>query len=146
MNQLRALFWMITCLFGLGSSAFAQVPAASKKQGLTACAPDVRVDGFFQQHLATIAQALQRRERFPNGKGEVEFVYMVGFLSGLNFPVESYSGIPELEPVHVDVIRTWYEQHRDRICWQHITQLQELLAEPLLSDKQLDRMESYKIN
>jgi hypothetical protein len=143
MNQLLALLWTVTCLFGSGSAAFAQTQTPPQKVGLIACGPDVRVDEFFQRHLATIAQVLQRRERVPDG--ETEFVYVAGFLSGIDFPLASYSGRPKLQPVHVDAFRTWYEQHRDRICWQQITQLQALLAEPLLSDEQIDRMESFKI-
>jgi len=143
MNQLLALFWLITCLFGLGSAALAQVPLLSQKLEPTTCDLDVRVEEYFQHHLATITQAIQKQERFPYS--ETEFVYVVSFLSGLNFPLESYSGQPKLQLAHVEAFRTWYAQHRDRICWPQITQVQELLAEPLLSDKQVDRLESFKI-
>ncbi|MBF9238053.1 hypothetical protein I2I05_11670 [Hymenobacter sp. BT683] len=143
MNSIAVLCVILPCLLGSDGNALAQVPAPSPQAGATACGPDVRVEAFFQQHLAALAHALQQRE--PLSLAERQFVYLVIFLSGANTPVESYTGRPILQPADVDAYRTWYDQHRDRISWRHVTELQEWLAAPLVSEEQVGRMKSFRI-
>jgi hypothetical protein len=145
MNQAIAQSLTFLCFFSSGFAHFdgeQVLPPLLKSPTLYGC-QDVQVDRFFQQHFTSIAQALQKREKLTGA--DSQFVYVICCLSGANTTVEFYSGIPLLKPADLEAYRLWYDQHWVQICWSQITQIQELLAAPTLSEEQLVQLESFII-
>jgi len=133
------LFFLLSCTSSLASVAASQ-PTAS---GKILFFPEERVEAFFQQHFASLEQAL--RTNTALSQADKLFVYVVMYLADDTTAVDSYTGTPLVQAGDLQRYRARYGKHRPQITWNSITALLALLQEPLFSEEQLTRLESYRL-
>jgi len=136
--MLKLLFTKMLIFFGIICSISAQ------GQSATPCS--INVDSLFQIHflsLDTIVKCNSGKVFIPNK--DRQFVLLIGFLSGINVEIHSYSGQPILEYKEIINFKQWFNQNRKKIKCQSVIE-GLLLLQKDLTDQSLDELEKLKIN
>ena len=102
-----------------------------------------RVDSLFRKNFQELDTVVFLNKKTSLSVENIRFVYLISFLSGINFNVESsYTGTPVLTPQLLTEWERWYNMNKSKIDWQrHIIrgfQLMTEIIDPAFSEAELN--------
>lgn len=115
-------------------------------QGQEADSCMIKMDSLFQAHFLSLDTMIQNdstRQFVP--QSDTQFIYLVGFLSGVNFQIHSYSGHPMLNYKDVITFKTWYNLYRRKIDCKSVDKGLLLLQKEMTEDT-IDELEKLKVD
>jgi len=119
---------------------------AINAQGQNANYCKINVDSLFQKHflsLDTVIRCDTIRKFVP--QNDRSFVYLIGFLSGINLKIHSYTGHPMLNYEDVINFKIWYNRSRSKINCESIKR-GLLLLQGEMTEETIDELDKLKIN
>lgn len=77
---------------------------------------------------------------------ETKFVYLLSFLSGISFNLESYSGKPLLVYKDYMVYNAWYRKNKNKIKLSEVRRGLQILDSNNINESQLEELKSLKVH
>ena len=104
---------------------------------------ETQVDSVFTNTFAAISQSIKSGK--PLGPSESAFTYVVSFMSGISFDLQSYTGAPQLTEAKLAEFSNWYATYRNAITWRNLRRGLDLINSPL-TDTTVAELKALRIN
>lgn len=107
---------------------------------------NIDVDSLFQTHFISLDTTIKcnTTKKFPRTE-DVKFVMLIGFLSGIDFGLHSYTGQPQLNYDKVLEYKIWYRDYRKKIKCESVKRGLQLLETDLITEETINNLEKLKI-
>lgn len=102
-----------------------------------------KVDSTFHVNFRSLRNKLIKHQHLSSS--EMRFVYVVSFMSGIDFNLETYSGEPLLTRRKLQQFENWYGRYKSRIEWLKLQRGLLLIAAPP-TDETSSELEALRIN
>lgn len=111
-------------------------------QQVTTC--KLNVDSLFQSYFFSLDTTVECGKSKLISPKDIEFTYLLGYLSGINYNIQSYSGHPILTVQDVVNFKKWYRENKIKISCERVEKGLLLLRKGL-SDDVSGELEKLKI-
>lgn len=93
------------------------------------------VDSLFQNHFLSLDKTIgcDSNKKFVQ-PADAEFIYLIGFLSGITFEMHSYTGQPQINNEKLLEYKTWYNKNRKKIKCENLLKGLQLLKNEITED------------
>ena len=107
---------------------------------------EIDIDSLFQTHFISLDTTIKcdSVKKFVKIE-DVKFVFLIGFMSGINLELHSYTGQPLLNYSKILEYRIWYNDNRKKIKCEAIKKGLQLLEMDFFSDEILDELDKLRI-
>jgi hypothetical protein len=114
--------------------------------GQDKCKCDIDIDFFFQTHFISLDTTIKcdTIKKFVKTE-DVKFVMLIGFMSGINYDLHSYTGQPQLNYSKILEYRLWYKDNRKGIKCDIVKKGLQLLETDFITDEIINELEKLRI-
>jgi hypothetical protein len=104
----------------------------------------LNVDSLFESYFFSLDTTVECSTSKLISSKDIEFTYLLGYLSGINYNIQSYSGHPILTVQDVVNFKKWYRKNKFKISCDRIEKGLLLLRKGLTDDVS-NELEKLKI-
>lgn len=107
---------------------------------------NIDVDSLFQTHFLSIDTTIKcdTVKKFVK-PDDAKFIMLIGFMSGIDFEMHSYTGQPQVTFNKLIEYKTWYINNRKKIKCEAVKQGILLLETDMITEETINKLEELKI-